>query len=65
MRKQNRILSFLLALVMILGTVSPAFAAGLTTQNQTESREIVGVQKGDKLEFDLSPKPTFNNFSFF
>ncbi|WP_300410835.1 Rib/alpha-like domain-containing protein, partial [Lagierella sp.] len=65
MRKQNRILSLLLALVMILGTVSPAFAAGLTNQGQTKGQEIVGVQKGNKLVFDLSQKPDLKKLSFF
>ncbi|WP_210394469.1 hypothetical protein, partial [Peptoniphilus sp. HMSC062D09] len=60
MNSQKRILSFLLALVMILGTFSPVLAAGLDAREFHDTSintvEIEGKNDGKKLVFNLQEK---------
>ena len=56
MHSKNKILSILLAIVMVLGTFNPIFATGLDARPSLNENpvEIEGTNEGGKLVFHLS-----------
>ena len=56
MNSYKKALSFLLAFVMVLGLINPAFAAGLKTETQINEskREIIAKNEDGNLVFDFS-----------